>query len=105
VLAGFVRVVVIQQSGGDVAGKIGRESRDGSTCPFEDAIRTLRIFLFEVRQAFSQADGVELINGKHSHATLRAARPASQPLAALLESIVQCRIYNLDQLLVSGWSV
>ena len=74
-------------------------------CPFEDAIRTLRIFLFEFRQAFSQADGVELINGKHSHATLRATRPASQPLAALLEGIVQGRIYNLDQLLVPGWSV
>jgi hypothetical protein len=103
--ARFIGLIVIQQAGGEIAGKIGRKARDGSMCPFEDAAGTLMIFLLEFGQAFSQADGVELINGKHTHATLRAARPASQPLAAFLEGIVQGRIHNLDQLLVPGWSV
>ena len=65
----------------------------------------LRILLFEFYQSLSQPDGVQLIDGKHSHATLRATRPAGQPVAAFLKGIGQRGIHNLNQLLVAGWSL
>jgi hypothetical protein len=55
------------------------------------------------RQSFWQPDRVQRIDGKYAMAALRASTLARQPLAALLKSISQRSIHDLNQFLISRW--
>src|SRR5579862_6042866 len=62
--AGFVGVVIVQQSGSRIAGKFWRKPSHCCRHSFADAGGSLRVLLFELCQSLSQADRVELIDGK-----------------------------------------
>jgi hypothetical protein len=44
-----------------------------------------------------QPHRIQLVDGKHAHAALRASRTADQPFATAPRSIGQSRIHNLNQ--------
>ena len=56
---------------------------------------------FEFRETLAQPENVQLIDGKHSDATLRTARTTNKPLATSTRGIGQGGVHDLDQLLIS----
>jgi hypothetical protein len=52
---------------------------------------------FKVREAPSQSMGIQLINGKHTNAALRATGAADQPVAAPPLRVDQGSVHDLYQ--------
>jgi hypothetical protein len=57
---------------------------------------------FKVREAPSQSMGIQLINGKHTNAALRATGAADQPVAAPPLRVGQGSVHDLYQLAIFG---
>jgi hypothetical protein len=64
-----------------------RQPSHGITRPRPNPPRSKRIGSFNLGQTVLQPHGIQLIDGKHPHATLRASRMTNQPLAAAPGSI------------------
>ncbi len=70
-----------------VAGKVGRQALNRISCPLANPFRPARVRLFQVSQSALQAHRIQLIDGKHTDATLRTSRTTHQPLAAAARGI------------------
>ena len=78
-----------------------RQTTHRLASPFPDVSCTLRREHFEFRETLAQPENVQLIDGKHSDATLRTTRTANEPVAASTRGICQRGVHDLDQLLIS----
>src|ERR1019366_6775441 len=87
----------VEHSRFSVAGKLRRQPLNRISRPRSNTARLLRVRLFEVREPLLQSDRIQLINGKHTHAALRASRTTRQPLAATPRGLGQSSIHDLDQ--------
>jgi hypothetical protein len=86
----------IKQAGRRITRKFGGKPSDGLSSTFAEASSTFRISQFEVRQPPSQAESIQLIDGKYSDATLGAARATNQPFAASAHGIGQRSVNDLN---------
>ncbi len=80
--------------------KLRRQPLHRSPGPLANAGRPLRVRLFKLRQLLLQPHRIQLIDGKHAHATLRASRTAHQPLAAAPRGVGQSGVHDLNQRLI-----
>jgi len=80
-----------------IAGKLCRQALNRISRPLADPPRPLRLCLFQVSQPSLQAQGIQLIDGKHTDTALRAPGTTHQPLAATARSIGQSGVDDLDQ--------
>ena len=92
--------IFVENAGTRIAGKIRSKPIDGCSGAFTDAGRALRIRTFQLPHSLAQPLGIELGNGKWSHAALAAAGAAHQPWAALARGLGQRSVDNLDQFLI-----
>lgn len=83
-----------------ITGKIFRRPGNRLPSAFAHAQSTLRRGLLQLSESFTQADGVDLIYGEHSYATLRATWTADEPLSAFTGNLSQRGIHYLDQHLI-----
>ncbi len=77
--------------------KLRRQTLHRSPGPLANAGRPLWVCLFKLRQPLLQPHLIQLIDGKHAHATLRASRTARQPLAAAPRGVGQSSVHDLNQ--------
>lgn len=80
-----------------IARKLRRQPLCRISRPQANTPRPLRVRLFKLSQPTLQPDRIQLIDGKHTHAALRASRTTHQPLAATARGIGQSSVHDLEQ--------
>jgi hypothetical protein len=93
--SGFV--VLVEDSGAEVAGKPWIEAGERVGYSFVDACGFLWVGLFESGEAFVEACSVFVGDGEDADATLRAARMADKVCAAALVGVGYGSINDLDE--------
>jgi hypothetical protein len=104
VIPAFAIVVVIgfiEQAGGGIARVFGGKAGDGIESAFADAGGAVGVGLFGICKTVLEAKRVELIDGEHPVATVRATGTAGQPFAAALHGVGEGGVDDLDELLIS----
>ena len=99
-LRGFLRF--IEQAGSRIARQLRGQPCDRLARALPHPGGALWSLQFEFHEAITQAQSVQLIDGEHSDATLRASRAADQPFTASTRRIRKSRVDDLDQRLISG---
>ncbi len=74
-----------------------RQPRRRFPSPLANPRRPLRVRLFESGQPLLQPNRIQLVDGKHAHAALRASRSTRQPLAAAPRSLGQGSVHDPQQ--------
>ena len=97
-----VVTLVISDVVGDDLSVIGSGPTMPDPSTFAEANCALRSSQLEFCNPLSQPESIELIDGKHSYATVRATWSAGEPLPASACGIGQCGVHDLNQSLVSG---
>ena len=80
-----------------IPGKLRRQSFHRSPGPLANSGRPLRVCFFKVGQPLLQPHRIQLIDGKHAHATLSTSRTAHQPLATAPRGVGQSSVHDLNQ--------
>jgi hypothetical protein len=96
-------LILAEESGCEVTGKRGFEAANRILHPPPNPAGPLWIVLFQVRHSGAQTGRVQLADGEHTDAALRASDTARQPLTAPMNSLGEFRIHDLDELSVAGW--
>lgn len=91
----FLRLV--QYSACRIARKLRRQSSHRVPGPFPHSSCALRRPLLQIVQSALQPPTIELIDRKRPNTTLRAPRPANQPLPAQASHVGQRRVHNLNE--------
>jgi len=90
-------VVFVEDAGGAVAGEPGVEAGQGLLDAVFDTLGFFWVGLFEDGEAFAQAGGVFVGDGKDADAALGAAGVADEVMAAALVGVGYCGVYDLDE--------
>jgi hypothetical protein len=83
----FRLLAFVQQAASWITGKIMRQPGNRFPSALPHASCTLRRALVQFRKSFSEADSIELIDGKHSDAALRASGTTDEPISASARSV------------------
>ncbi len=87
----------VKHAGFCVTRKLRRQPLNRQPRPLANTERPLRVRLCEVGQPLLQPHRIQLIDGKHADAALRASRTTYQPFAATPRGIGQSSVHDLDQ--------
>jgi hypothetical protein len=86
----------VQHAADRISWKFGRQPSCRVASPLLHSRSALRCTLLQIGEPAPQTESIQLIDGKHSNAALRASRPAHQPLAASAGHIGERGVYDLD---------
>jgi hypothetical protein len=98
----FRILALVQQAAIWIAREVFRKPGNRFPSALTDVGSPAGCGLFQPRKPLPKPGSIELVYGEHSHATLRAAGPADEPLSASMSGIGQGSIHDLDQRVIPG---